>query len=277
MTTVDASDLAHGVSPRRRYLRLLGIFWRNSVATEMEYRVNFIANAVLSAFWLAWAAIGVSVYFRFADEVGGWTYPELLVVVGLFFSVNGVRQAVITPNLARMTEYIRMGTLDFLLTKPIDAQFMVSLRHIGVFNWLDPVLGVVLAGLGVAASDRTLTLGGVAGFLVLLGSGIMIMYALALALMSLSVWTVSSEGMDDVLQGMVETSRLPVQFYRGALQAVLTVGLPVAFLTTFPAEALLGRGEARLLVVAPLVAVMAVGAATGVWRFALRSYSGASS
>jgi len=273
----DATGLAHGASSRRRYLRLLGIFWRNSVATEMEYRLNFLANAVLSVFWLAWAAVGVSVYFRFADEVSGWTYPELLVVVGLFFAVNGVRQAMITPNLARMTEYIRMGTLDFLLSKPVDAQFMVSLRHVGVLNWLDPVLGVVLAGIGVAATDRTPTIGAVAAFVVLLGAGIVILYALALALMSASVWTVSSEGMDDVLQGMVETSRLPVQLYRGALQTVLTIGVPVAFLTTFPAEALLGRGDARLLVVAPLIALVAVTAATAIWRFALHFYTGASS
>jgi len=273
----DAAGLVNGTSPRRRYLRLLGIFWRNSVATEMEYRLNFVANAILSVFWLGWAAVGVGVYFRFADEVGGWTYPELLVVVGLFFTVNGVRQAMITPNLARMTEYIRMGTLDFLLTKPVDAQFMVSLRHVGVFNWLDPALGIVLAAVGLAASDRTPTAGGFASFLVLLVAGVVIMYAVALALMSASVWTVSSEGMDDVLQGMVETARLPVQLYRGVLQTLLTVGLPVAFLTTFPAEALLGRGDVHLLVVAPLIALATVAAATAIWRFALHSYSGASS
>lgn len=276
VTSTTEAELVHGTQRRRRYVRLLGIFWRNSVATEMEYRANFLANALLSVFWLAWAALGVGVYFRFADEVGGWSYPELLVVVGLFFTVNGVRQAVITPNLARMTEYIRMGTLDFLLTKPVDAQFMVSVRHVGVFNWLDPVLGVVLAAIGVAASDRDVTAGGVASFVVLLGAALVILYALALALMSASVWTVSSEGMDDVLQGMVETSRLPVQLYRGALQTVLTVGVPVAFFTTFPAEALLGRGDARLLVVAPLVAVALFVAASAVWRLALRAYSGAS-
>ena len=260
-----------------RYGRLLSIFWRNSVATELEYRVNFVANVTLSIFWLGWAAAGVSVYFRFADEVAGWTYDELLVVVGLFFAVNGLRQALITPNLARMTEYIRQGTLDFLLTKPIDAQFIVSLRHVGVYNWLDPVLGVALATVGLAAAGRGVTVAALGAFVVLLVAGVLLMYAMALALMSTAVWTVSSEGMDDVLQGVVEVARLPVQMYRGVLQTVLTVGAPVAFLTTFPAEALLGRADARLLVIAPAVAAIAVVGASTFWRLALRSYAGASS
>lgn len=261
---------------RGRYARLLSIFWRNSVATELEYRVNFVANVALSVFWLVWAAVGVSIYFRFADEVAGWSYAELLVVVGLFFTVNGLRQALITPNLARMTEYIRQGTLDFLLTKPIDAQFMVSVRHVGVYNLFDPVLGLALAATGLVASGQGVTVAAVGAFTVLLVAGLVLLYALALLLISASVWTVSSEGMEDVVEGVVEVARLPVQMYRGALQTVLTVVAPVAFLTTFPAEALLGRGDARLLLVAPVAAALAVVAASAVWRFALRSYTGAS-
>jgi ABC-2 type transport system permease protein len=265
------------VTGLRRYGRLLAIFWRSSIGVELEYRVNFVANAALSMFWLAWAAVGVSVYFRFADEVAGWTYGELLVVVGLFFTVNGLRQALITPNLARMTEYIRQGTLDFLLTKPIDAQFMVSLRHVGTYNLVDPFLGVVLAAVGVAVSGEGVSAAAIGAFVVLLVAGLLLLYALALVLMSATVWTVSSEGMDDVLQGLVEIGRLPVQMYRGVVQVLLTVVAPVAFLTTFPAEALLGRGDGRLLLVAPAAAAVAFVASSAFWRVALRSYTGASS
>ena len=55
----------------------------------------------------------------------------------------------IQPNLARMSEYIRFGTLDFLLTKPISSQFMVSFRHVGIYNWLDPILGFGLVAVAL--------------------------------------------------------------------------------------------------------------------------------
>jgi ABC-2 type transport system permease protein len=40
-----------------------------------------------------------------------------------------------------MGDYVRRGTLDFLLTKPVDAQLLVSLRHLNVQNLTHPVLG----------------------------------------------------------------------------------------------------------------------------------------
>ena len=43
----------------------------------------FLANGLLSLFWLGWAGLGARAYFRFTDSVRGWTYEELLVVMGL--------------------------------------------------------------------------------------------------------------------------------------------------------------------------------------------------
>jgi ABC-2 type transport system permease protein len=260
----------------KRYLRLLRIFWSNAFATELEYRVNFWSNALLSLFWLGWAAAGIGVYFQFTDSVRGWTYPEMLVVLGFFFAINGLRQALISPNLARLSEYVRLGTLDFLLTKPVNSQFMVSFRYVGVYNWFDPLLGFVLAGVGLTLSGRSLTLSGLLGGVLLMLCAVVLLYALALVLMGGGIRWVSSEGLEDVIQGIVETARLPVQMYRGVVQTALTVVLPVAFFTTFPAEALLGRGDPVVLIVAPLAAVAAVALGSFVWRRSLRGYTGAS-
>lgn len=258
-----------------RYLRLLGIFWRSAVSVELEYRVNFASSALMSLFWVAWAGVGISVYFRFTDSVAGWTYPELLVVVGLFFAVNGLRQSVFSPNLERMTEYVRNGTLDFLLTKPVDAQFMASFRHLGVYNVLDPVIGLGLAGVGLGLAGRGLGAAEVGAFLVTATAGVLVLYGLTLASMALAVRLVSSEGVDEVAFAFVEASRFPVQLYRRPVQTVLTV-VPVALLTTLPAEALLGRLDPRWLLAAPAIGVLAVVLASIAWRAALRGYSGAS-
>lgn len=262
--------------PPGRYLRLLGIFWRNAIATELEYRLNFWSNAALSLFWLVWAGLGIGVYFQYAEDVRGWTYPEMLVVVGLFFTVNGIRQALITPNLAQMTDYVRKGTLDFLLTKPVDSQFMVSFRHLGVYNVTDPVLGLALVAGALVASGRPVTPGGVVSFAVLLAAGLVVLYALALALFSAALRAVSSDGIDELLWGLVETARLPVHLYRGVVRTALTVVLPVAFLTTVPAEALLGRGSPGILAVALGVAGVSLLLSSALWRLALRGYTGAS-
>ena len=259
----------------RRYLRILAICWRAAVAEQLEYRADLLAKTLMSAFWLAWAALGVSVYFRFAGDIGGWSYGEVLVVVGLFFALNGTRQAFLEPNLERLGEGVRRGTLDHILTRPVDSQLLVSLRHVDMHNLVDPVLGLVLVAVGVVVSGRTVTPGGLAGFLLLGAAALVLLYALVLGLMCRSVLLVGAEELSTVSFSVVELSRFPVQAYRKPLQTLLVV-VPVAFLTTLPAEALLGRLAPYWLVVSPLVALIALTAASLGWRRVLRHYTGAS-
>lgn len=259
----------------RRYVHVLAVCWRAAIAEQLEYRADLVAKTLMSAFWMAWAGVGVSVYFRFTGEVAGWSYGEFLVVVGLFFTVNGVRQAFFDPNQQRMGEYVRRGTLDHVLSQPVDAQVLVTLRHLGMHNLVDPFLGLLLAGIGLGVLGRVPSPGDVASFVLLLAAALVLLYALVLALMALGVLLVGADDLDQVSFSFVELSRYPVHAYRQPLQTLLVV-VPVALLTTVPAQALLGRLEWWWLLVSPLVAVAAVAGARAGWRAALRRYTGAS-
>lgn len=259
----------------RRYLQILAVCWRAAVSTELEYRVDFWSKVALSAFWMAWAAVGVSVFFRFTGDVAGWSYAEVLVVVGLFFALNGLRQAVFEPNLDRMTDYVRRGTLDFLLTKPVDAQLLVSLRHLAVTSLVDLPLGLSLVAVGLVLAGRAPSPASLGAFALCVVVAVVLLWATTVVLMALSIRLVGAEDLGVVSFSAVELSRFPVQAYRDPLQTVLTV-VPVVFLTTVPAQALLGRLDPWLLVVGPVVAVASVALATLVWRRSLAAYTGAS-
>lgn len=261
---------------RNSYVRLMGIFYRNTLISEMEYRVNFLSNLVLSLFWLLWAALSVRVYFYHAETIAGWTYDEMLVVMGLFFTLNGYRQMILEPNLSRMSEHVRLGTLDYILTKPVDSQFLVSLRHIGVFNWGDPLLGLGLVVVALWRLNLVPAVTDLALFVVLLLAAMILLYSLSLMLQTTTIWLVNVERLDTVVMGLLETGRFPVGFYRGWLRVILTAVIPIAFMTTFPAQALLGRLEWWLAVVAIVLAAASFVAASLFWRFALRYYTGAS-
>ena len=264
-----------------RYVRILGVCWRAAVAEQLEYRAELVASTLMSAFWLAWAAAGVSVYFRFTGDIAGWTYPEVLVVVGLFFALNGMRQAFLEPNLEMIRDYVRRGTLDHVLLQPVDAQVLVSLRRVGLSNLADPLLGAALVGVGLVVHARDGDSGAepgpgdVAAFLLCLLAALVLLYALVLALMAVSVMLVGAEDLGTLSFSAVELARFPVQAYREPLQTALVV-VPVALLTTVPAEALLGRAGPTDVLAPPVVAAAALAAATLLWRRALRGYTGAS-
>jgi ABC-2 type transport system permease protein len=261
----------------RRYLRLLKIFYQNTLSNEMEYRFNFWSNIIQSIFWLVWASLSVRVYFFHTEDIGGWSYNEVLIVMGLFFAMNGYRQMILTPNLSRLSEYVRLGTLDYILTKPVNSQFLISLRYIGVFNWSDPLLGMGLVVYGLIQLKRAPSLDQIALFMILLLAGMVLLYSLSLILQTLTIWLVRVERIDALISGALETGRFPINFYRGWVGAVLTVIVPIAFMTSFPAQALLGRLQVWLALAGVGLAAASFVMASWFWRFALRRYTGASS
>lgn len=261
----------------QNYLRLLKIFYRNTLITELEYRSNFWSNIGLSIFWLISALLGARVFFFHTDQIAGWSYNELLIVMGLFFAMNGYRQIILQPNLSRLSEYIRLGTLDYILTKPINSQFLVSLRNIGIYNCSDPLLGLGLVVFALWQMKYVPNVSQILLSALLLLAAMVILYSLNLIMQTMNFWLINLDQIDMLAWSFLEAGRFPVTFYNGWLRVILTVVVPVAFLTTFPAQALLGRLDWWVLVSAICLAVLSFAGATVFWIYALRFYSSASS
>ncbi|MCB2147745.1 MAG: ABC-2 family transporter protein [Deltaproteobacteria bacterium] len=260
-----------------RYLRLLSIFYRNSLYTEMEYRANFIANFFMSAFWLAFAILGLHVFFYHRDQIGAWGYYEAMLVVGFYSLFNGLIEALLQPNLSRVIEQIRMGTFDFVLIKPVNSQFMASLRHLSIWKLADVAMGLgicvyAMVRLGLVPSMGDLIAG--AGFVL---CGAVILYSIWLMMVTSAFWFVRIDNISELFTAIYETGRFPVSVYPSWMRGVLTFVVPIAFITTFPAAALLGRAKVPLLWVALLLAAGLFCGCVCFWRYAVKRYSSASS
>ncbi|MEP7199493.1 MAG: ABC-2 family transporter protein [Chloroflexota bacterium] len=260
-----------------RYFTLLKTFYKNALLAEMEYRANFVVNVFMSLFWLFWSVFGLQVYFNHTQTLGGWTYDESLVVVGLFYLANGYMQAMLQPNISLIGDHIRLGTLDFILTKPVNSQFLTSMRTITFWRIADIVLGFGIIVFALARLNIIVTALDIALFVVLLLAAAIILYAIWLMLVTTAFWFVRVDNITELFNAFYESARFPITVYRGAVQIFLTFVVPIAFITTFPAAALLNKLE-------PIYALYSVALATGLfiasawfWKFALRFYASASS
>ncbi len=265
------------LSTMSKYMRVACILARASLQEELEYSLSFWANLVLSAFWLAWACVVARAFFFHAVTVLGWSYYQLLVVLGNFFILNGIRQSIFAPNLSRLPEYVRTGSLDYLLSKPASSLFLVSVRHFNIYNFADPLLGIGLVAFALRELHRLPHLSQVGGYFLLLVDATVILYAMTVIVQSLTVWFVGTENADSLVRSVLEMGRLPIDFYKGWLRNLLTGPIPVAILTTLPAEEILGRLPAHWILVSLVVAFTLVGISFGMWHACLRSYSSASS
>ena len=259
----------------RRYVRLFAIQLKSAALLSLQYRLDFFFQVLMSVFWTATALVPLWVLFSMRTGVAGWSAHEALIVAGFFIALKGVLQGAIQPSLTNVVEHIRKGTLDFLLLKPVDAQFLLSTSKLELAHTIDLIAGFALAGWALAASGHRPSLQSVLLALLILLSAVAILYAIWVLVVSLAFKVVKIDNLSYLIVSTFDAARWPSSVFRGALAFVFTFIVPLSLMTTYPALALLGRIEPIQVVTSVLVALGFLLGARRVWLRSVRSYTGA--
>lgn len=265
--------------PRRdplRPLRLFALFFRIGALNELQYRANLAVQLFQSALALGTGLAVLGLVFGQTTNLGGWSQSELLAVMGVHILMGGVIRTAIQPNMERLMTDIRKGTLDFVLTKPEDAQLMVSVREFRIWQGVDVLVGAIVLAVAVAQLGTGIGLGaGLVFASTLLLGGVMV-YCFWLLVTTAAFWVIRMDEIHELFEGLYQSGRWPVTIYPGWLRISLTFLVPIAFAVTVPAEALTSRLTIETLALAAAFAVGLFLVTRWFWRFGLRNYSGAS-
>ena len=260
-----------------RHLRLFWLFAKLSIQDDTAYRAEFWSRLLMTFYWFLGVAAGLWVIFSNTETVSGWTLDQVIVLVGTFHIVGGVVRAVLAPNFQRFVEEVQSGTLDFLLTKPASGQFLASFRRIAVPQLVESAMGLGLATIGVVRAAGTFDAAQVAAYLFALACGLVILYSFWLAMITLVFWFVRIENVTQIFWSLFEAARFPLDIYPGWLRALVSYIIPVAVITTFPAQGFVtGHSWAGLAGFAAAAAA-ALASASLFWRRGVSSYTSASS
>ena len=285
------------MSSRLNYFRIFLTFARNSIVRDMTFRANFLIDCLSTITWsLMDLGFYILVVFRQTSQIGhdtGWGEWEFYAFLATTKLINGIVQAFFMPNCEEVSELIRTGNLDFALLKPIDTQFLISLRkidwpalsHIGVGGIL---ISISLWHLTQREDPVQLTplTGVLFAFYVL--CGVAILYSLMISLAATSIWLGRNESLYDFWFYITNFSRYPSEIYSGRigtpLRLLCTYLIPVLVVVNVPARILAqplllkSDPEAKWLPLFTAVAAVAC-LALSRWVFyaALKSYRSASS
>jgi len=260
-----------------RYSRLLWVQARASFAQSMQYRVDFIIQGFMSIFWLGWHLIPLLVLFNVRNTVAGWDFDSALIVIGWFTVLRGVLDGAINPSLVDTVERIRTGTLDYVLLKPADAQFLVSTARFQPWKVVDVLGGIGLVIYAFVRLGRTPPIEDIALSAIMMVAAVLVLYGLWMMVISASFWVVRLDNLTFMFSAVFDAARWPVHVFRGTWRFIFTFILPLAVMTTYPAMAILGKlsTQTALLSLAGAVALSAVSRA--VWLVAVSKYTSASS
>jgi ABC-2 type transport system permease protein len=260
-----------------RYLRLLAIQLRLSLALGMQYRWDFLVDGVVSVLWTVMGLVPLYVALHDRPPVAGWTFERALVVVGWFTLLRGVLDGAVNPSLTTVVEQIRQGTLDFVLLKPADAQFLVSTTKFEVWKGLDAVAALAILGWAFHLLGHGPSPGGVALALALLGCATLVLYSVWIMVVAAAFWVVRLDNLVYLFGAIFDFARWPVTIFRGGFRLFFTFVIPIGIMTTYPAEALLGSLELRTAALSFAGSILFALAARGIWKRAIAHYTSASS
>ncbi|HXU62980.1 MAG TPA: ABC-2 family transporter protein [Polyangia bacterium] len=261
----------------RRYARLLRVQLAMSALTAMQYRADFVVRGFIAVLWMGVTLAPILIVFGVRQTVAGWTFPESLIVVGWFTLLHAVLEGAVSPSLTAVVEHVRHGTLDFVLLKPADAQFLVSTARIEPWHAIDVVGALAIFAVAFSKLGRWPTLPQVGLALALLVLAIVILYSIWILVISAAFWVVKVDNLSYLFGSLFDAGRWPITVFRGTLRFVFTFVFPIALLTTYPSLALLGRLPGRTTLAAFAGGLVFAALARRVWHKALALYTSASS
>lgn len=261
----------------RRAWELFRVQLKASALLALQYRLDFALDLVIGVFWTASAVLPLFIVYGGAAKQGvpGWAFGETLVVVGCFITLQAVIDGAISPSLSTVLEHVRKGTFDFVLLKPHDTQLLVSTARFQFWRAAGLVHAAIVFGLAFRELGRGPTAAGVVTALFLLLVATALLYSLWPMIVSVSFFAVKVDNLSNLFASLFDAARWPKSVFRGVFRVVFTFVIPLVVMTTFPAEALLGRLAVGSLVGALAGTLAFALVARLVWLASLRRYTSA--
>ena len=261
----------------RKYLKVYKNFLHTSFASELEYKTNILIDLVTAILSLLGSIFLLSIFFQSSSSIGGWEFEQALIIQGIYTILNGITNTWFNPNLTEIVKHIREGTLDFVLLKPIDSQFFISLKKVNPSGFLEIILGFFLLLYCIKINNIILNLSFLILCFITTICSICILYSLWFFISTTTIWFVKTWNATEVLRSFLYIGRFPLNSFSFSLRIFFSVFIPIAFITTIPSEVFLGISQLWQILLEVLVTLLFLLASRKFWLFALKFYSSASS
>jgi len=261
----------------KKYIKTLKLFWSTSLAVQVEYQINFYVELIAMLGTFIGSLFILSLFFKEQNQIGEWSWEAALIIQGVYTFLDGLTNTLLRPNLTEIVNYVREGTLDFVLVKPIDSQFWLSTRTLSPAGLPEMLLGIGLVFWTTETSQNYIRFNELSIGLFMLLMGMIILYSLWFLIAATSIWFVKTWNATEVLRAILAAGRFPISAYPVVLKFIFTLLIPITFLTTVPAKIFLGQINILLIISGILIAVIFFTSSRYFWKYALRHYTSASS
>jgi len=247
--------------------------------TTAAYKQNFLIMTISVAIHMAMNLIFLKVIFGYINNIAGWSYFEVLIVIGSVMIIDGVVW-VFGARISALGRNIQRGLLDGMMIKPMDTQFLISFWQCDHEDFPRIVIGGSLVCYGAANLGLTThaILLNLILYLILLFNATIIVYSFNMLIRTTYFWTIVDFSLHNVIEAFTDISKYPTDIFNNLfIKTLFTFLLPLAFVATVPTRVLAKGFDWRLVLGSFLMAAIFFALARKFWLFGLRHYKSASS
>lgn len=259
------------------YLKIYYFLVRFSVIDILVFRTNALVMGLAPIVWLATMLIFIATIFSKVNQLGGWSFWEVVFLTGVHEIIFLLTWATFLTNLRRFIDDVRMGRFDQTLLKPINSRFLISFKSLD-FTTIGSFLNVIFVFFfSFGKVINKIDLEGLIVFVIMLGLAYWICYLVYFIFASLSLFFINSKTFLDWIFDTADFDRYPAEIYPLNVRILFTFFLPILFFAYVPTALLLGKLGNAYLLFGLIIALALYLVSRFIWQMGLRHYQSASS
>jgi ABC-2 type transport system permease protein len=260
-----------------RYILLWFQFLKMSWMADMEYRLNFVVRIFGELVWYTAQLSIFEVLFTHTNSLYGWDIHSIRVFMGTIFLVDVFNMIFLHENMDYISSLVRKGDLDLYLVKPINSQFMVTMRKVSVAYIFNMFLIFAYLLWGISGLNHPVSVGQVLLYILMVLVGVLIFYSVRFLFAMIVIILQEAGNIQFVWYQIFRLGTRPDILYPRFLRLMVLTLLPVGFFASVPSRILVEGISFELIAAGLFIALVSFFLSSFLWKRALRSYSSASS
>ena len=222
-----------------RYIHLFYSIFKYSLSRDMEYKTNFIGSLFVDTiYYFSWYYFFEVIYSK-TSVLGDFDREDILVFLIATFFVDTIFM-MLFDGAGYLREHIRTGSLDFILLRPVNSQFLISFRYIRSYALVSIViLSIILYNILFLFHPHALNFINIVLFVVSLFLGTVIWYCFEFLTSCLTFYFRDFRTGGWLTHEIMKFSMRPDTIYQGLIRKILFSILPMALVASVPSRLLL--------------------------------------
>lgn len=262
---------------KRKLLPVFFTLLQNSLMRELSFRFNSLIRIFTDITWYLVNITFFKIIYSYTIYVGNWTSWEVYSFLGTMMIIDSLYMTFFYFNVMRVPTYVRNGSLDIFLLKPINSRFLISFQTINWSSLITFLFGVSFTIYSVFQLENIPCIKNVAIYVVLIINGILLMYYLMFIGAIFSFYFYRTEMLMESVFEIFQIGMKPEFIYGQGLRMLFTYVVPVLVIVNYPAKILFDELSFFDLFWATGITVVLHLLTSFFWNYSLKKYNSATS